>query len=743
MCWKVHTLLLAAVLVTPFLAASTPYRERVVSRVSPATSTVSVDGLLDEPAWDDAVSRELRFEVQPGENIVPPVRTEVLVTYDADRLLVAIRAHDPRPHEIRARFADRDDLWNDDWVGIALDTFNDERRAFEFVVNPLGVQLDAINDDVGGSYDTSWDAIWFSAGRITQSGFQVEMAIPFSQLRFPAVAGPQTWGWDVFRSYPREDRHHIGMWPRQRGSNTYLGQADKLVGFDGVRSGRQVEVAPTLTSVWAQQRPGGDLAAPLEGGSADLDLGVDVSWGISPDLTLSAAVNPDFSQVEADAVQVDINTLFSLYFAEKRPFFLEGVDTFDTPLNLLYTRTIADPELALKLTGKRGRHTFGLFSATDEVTTLIAPGAEGSSSAGFDLTTTATVGRYRYDLGRGSTVGAMVTDRRGSGYENTVASVDARLLLSPADTVTIHGATSTTAYSPRMQSALDQPGGEMEGGALVARYNHQTRSWRLHTAYSELDEQFRADLGFITQVGTRHGAARLVRFWWDDGGGWYNSFRVGAEVERTELQSGALLEREVEGWLRWEGARESSAVIGAGSRERVFAGVPFDQTFTELKVASKPFGNLQVDLEVDHGDWIDFEHVRPATRLEVAPTVSFTTGRHLSVQLRYLYSKLSVEGGRLFAAEVPELRMAWQHDLRTLVRLIVQSTTLRRDPELYDRQVDRRSRDLFGQLLFSYKLNPQSVLYLGYSDAFQSPAADPLTRSARAVFLKIGYAWLL
>ena len=175
--------------------------------VTRATSEITIDGFVDEPAWNDALALELEFEVQPGENVPPPVRTQVLITYDEDRVLVAFRAFDPDPERIRARFRDRDHAWQDDWVGIVLDTFNDERRAYEFLCNPLGVQTDAINDNVNNRYDVAWDAIWESAGRLTDLGYEVEIAIPFNQLRFQNIDGPQVWGVDAIRSYPRGERH--------------------------------------------------------------------------------------------------------------------------------------------------------------------------------------------------------------------------------------------------------------------------------------------------------------------------------------------------------------------------------------------------------------------------------------------------------------------------------------------------------------------------------------------------------
>ena len=169
-----------------------------------ATSEVTIDGVIDEQAWQDALTLELNYEVRPGENTEPPVRTVVFITYDEGHVLVAFRAYDDEPQKIRARFRDRDQVVGDDWVGIVLDTFNDERRAYEFWVNPLGVQTEGIYTEgrIGGgrNFDDSWDAIWHSAGRLTDFGYEVEMAIPFNQIRFQGTDGPQIWGIDATRS---------------------------------------------------------------------------------------------------------------------------------------------------------------------------------------------------------------------------------------------------------------------------------------------------------------------------------------------------------------------------------------------------------------------------------------------------------------------------------------------------------------------------------------------------------------
>ena len=216
--------------------------------VTRAASPIKVDGNLDEAAWQGAAVIDLPFETRPAENTAAPVKTECLITHDDDNLYVAFRAQDPEPSQIRAHLSDRDRAFDDDFVGIVLDPFNDERRAFEFFVNPFGIQMDMFMDDVGGDESDTWDAIWASSGRITETGYEVEIAIPFSSLRFPRTEGDQTWGFDALRFYPRNKRHRFASQPMDRNVSCYLCQISKMTGFAGVMPGLNMELVPTLTS---------------------------------------------------------------------------------------------------------------------------------------------------------------------------------------------------------------------------------------------------------------------------------------------------------------------------------------------------------------------------------------------------------------------------------------------------------------------------------------------------------------
>ena len=227
-------------------------KEKVYYTVPKVNSKINVDAYLDEPFWKEAVKINANIEVSPGENIEAPVKTEVLIAYDDTRVFVAFIAYDPDPSEIRARYCDRDNIWDDDWVLILFDTFNDQRRSYDFCCNPFGIQADQIETPTGGGGD--WDAIWDSDGRITDEGYIVEMAIPFSSLNFPSGEGDQVWGFDAVRSYPRSVRHHIGTWVRDRDNNCYMCQAEKLIGFAGASPGKNIELVPTFNVLCALSR---------------------------------------------------------------------------------------------------------------------------------------------------------------------------------------------------------------------------------------------------------------------------------------------------------------------------------------------------------------------------------------------------------------------------------------------------------------------------------------------------------
>src|SRR3972149_6729337 len=258
------------------------------------TAGPKIDGVIGDNEWKEALHVQLLNETHPSQNVPSLVATEVLMQEDGENFYLAFIAEDPEPGKIRAFFRDRDSAWDDDFVGVVIDTFNDERRAFEFFVNPLGAQMDLIQDDITRREDASWNAIWDSAGQITATGYVVEIKIPLKQLRCTGGLQLQTWGIDLLRFYPRDKRHRLSNNTTDYGISCYLCQLDKVEGFANLEAKTNLQLVPTVTSSYAQDRD-----FPFTAGWADdftAEAGIDVRWGITQDIYLNATYNPDFSQ---------------------------------------------------------------------------------------------------------------------------------------------------------------------------------------------------------------------------------------------------------------------------------------------------------------------------------------------------------------------------------------------------------------------------------------------------------------
>ena len=718
---------------------------RKTYEVRRAIAAIEVDGALSDEGWKHAAVIELPYEYFPGDNTPAPVRTEFLVTFGEAHVFFGFRARDPEPGRIRAHLADRDAITTfqqDDHVGFILDTFNDERRGFQFRVNPLGVQADAVFSEMEGIEDFSWDAIWESAGRVTEEGYEVEVAIPFNQLRFPRTDGAQTWGVDVFRSYPRSVRHRIGARWTDRNRACILCQADKLTGFTGLTPGRNLEFVPTLTAHRTDRReafPGG----PLRGGDARGDLGLTARWGITPNLILNATANPDFSQVEADVAQLDVNTRFALFFPEKRPFFLEGIDFFATPLNTVFTRTIVDPQGGLKLTGKSGANAYGVFVARDEVNALLLPSNQGSDFVSLDQRVTSGVARYRRDVGATSTLGLIYAGREASGYHNRVYGADAFVRPGASDTVRVQVLGTRTA-NPLGVTDLFGRGRDAFGGfGLFADYFHQGRDWFYFAGYQDLTPGFRADSGFVPRVDVRQADAQLGRTFYGRSGTWLSQIQAGVQGQRIEDHAGVLTDEDGYLFLIYQGPQQSAATLRLHRVRERYAGTLYPYTRFDGLFELRPTGDLRLNLDTRLGGGVDYANARAGRLLSLNPRVEYRLGRRLEVHLGHTLERLAAGGGRVFTAHLTQGRLVYHLGTRAFARAILQYTDVDRVAARFLEAVEPRSRRLFSQLLFSYKVNPQTVVLVGYSDNHSGLRDVSLTQTDRTFFLKLGYAWIL
>jgi hypothetical protein len=661
---------------------------------------------------------------------------------DGVNLYVAFDARDPDPSKIRAYLRDRDSAYNDDFVGVVIDSYNDERRAFEFFSNPLGSQMDLTNDDVNRQEDDSWDAIWDAAGTITDAGYIVEMEIPLNQLRFQRMTGKQTWGIDVLRMYPRDQRFRIGSTALDREINCYLCQFGKFQGLENVDPGRDLEIVPTITANRTDLRDD-PLTNPMINGDVESEAGVSVRWGITPDLTGNLAINPDFSQVEADVAQLDVNNQFALFFPEKRPFFLEGSDYFRTPIQAVFTRTVADPSVGAKITGKRGNNTFGFYTAEDEITNLMFPGATGSDSESFEFTNTAIVGRYSRSFGDASSVGAVLTARDGDGYHNTVGGFDARWKINDQHILRAQILRSDTEYPDEIATEFEQPLDAFSGDAAQAEYNFESRNWFGFARYELRDAGFRADSGFVTRVDYDQQSIGGGRRWHGDESTWWTRMQFHTNYDIAHDMDGRVLERQVESYFSINGPKQWYAHVGGITRDVFFDGSQFKENKINMYTQIQPRGGLFLGVWAQMGDQVDFDNTRLGDEIRVAPRIEWNINEHLLARVRSSFVRLdSKEGPNIFDAQVHDMRLTWQFSNRSFVRMSVQHQEVERNQAMYFDEIDENSQDIGRQLLYSYKLNPQTVFFLGYSDRhIDDDDLDSLTSTDRTFFLKIGYAW--
>jgi len=396
----------------------------------------------------------------------------------------------------------------------------------------------------------------------------------------------------------------------------------------------------------------------------------------------------------------------------------------------------------LKLTGKEGKNAVGVFAAHDDVTNLILPGSQSSRTTSLPTDSTDAVLRYRRDFGQSSAVGALLTSREGDDYSNSVAGIDAVYRLGDSNSFRFQGLTSRTEYPLGAAQELGQPTGAFDDHAVWASWDHFARNWNFYGRYEDVGRDFRADMGFMTRVDYTFWLAGGHRIWNGEEGDWYTRIEVGGDYDLRQDQRGNLLEEEIEVQAYINGPLQSFFLFDLGRRERVFNGRTFDETFFNGYYEFFPTGNLFAGLDVSLGDEIDFANTRPAEEVLLAPTIRYNFGRHLRATLSHTFQTLDVDGGELFEANLSQLNLVYQFSVRSFLRAILQYTDVQRDPGLYTFEIDARTERLFSQLLFSYKLNPQTVFFAGYSDNSMGDERVDLTRQDRTFFAKVGYAWV-
>jgi len=776
--------MIALLSVLQLLAVSGPPPTQVYSgrageievRIPRLEREIEVDGQLTEPAWAEAAVLTGFSQYEPVDGLPSADSTEVLVWYSAHALYVGVRAFESHA-PVNATLADRDRIFADDHIQLLLDTFNDRRRALLFAVNALGVQADGYQTEEQRSaqmfgaaeatarIDLSPDFLFDSRGRVTAEGYEIELRIPFKSLRYPA-SEPQTWGINVVRRVQHSG--FVQTWtPAKRGATSFLAQSGTLVGLSGMRRGLVADVSPIVTSRVVGAPAAGDWHYRRE----DPEHGMNGRWGITTDPPLSGTVNPDFSQVESDVSQIQFDPRQALSFPEKRPFFLEGTEQFAAPAGLIYTRRIASPDAAVKLSGKVGGMDVGYLAAVDDASLS----RSGTDHPVYNIL------RVRRPVGQQSTLGLTYTDRVEGGEYNRMAAVDGRLVANERYTLAVLLAGSTTRRDGR---TLTAPYWD-----LSLRRSGREFGWTL-TARGR-DPDFLAGSGFVARPGlaqvdfspriTRFGAPGSRIESWSaniimDGLWHYERLFSG---ERRPLEAKLHLNNTLQlrgGWsvgasLLMENFLYPSELYGSyaidmGSDTVPFVGRPSINNYDVVVSLGTPqWQRFSADGFILFGRDENYSEWAPGYIVWANINETWRPTERLRVEGSYNETRVLRPDNTsvVTLTQIPRLKAEYQLSRPIFLRLVGEYLASKQDALQDDGRTDRpilllnpttgryqataveRSNRFRWDLLFSYQPNPGTVLFAGYGSTLADPSAPGLfglkglQRQQDGFFLKLSY----
>ena len=694
-----------------------------------------IDGRLDDDVWRTATVITELVQQAPLDGAPATEETEVYLAYDSEHLYFGFYLHYTDPGIMRANRVDRDRAWQDDLVTVYLDTFMSQQRSYDFDVNAYNVQGDGIinaggfgGGDGGGNGipnpDRSWDTLFYSGAQIVEDGYTAEMAIPFKSLRYPEqpAGTPHRWGFQIVREIKAKNAENAVWAPMSRDVSGFMAQMGVLEGMTDLSTSRNLEILPTFTAIKFGSRD--DTTGGFVDQGTTPEAGINLKYGITSNLTADLAFNPDFSQIESDLAQIDVNQRFPLFFSELRPFFLEGQEIFDftSPVNLVHTRTIVDPNVGGKLTGKVGRTTLGVLVTDDE-----APGKRDPFDAGFGQTAQVVIGRAKYDLYAESHIGAIVTDREFLDGYSRVGGIDGQFRIGQTSRLNIVAVQSTH---------RDEAGNERSGPMAGALLSHNARNLSASTFVGLIDPDFRTDVGFVRRVDQRLVGANIGYRWWPEH--WLISWGPAFTYQQSHTQEGVLEDQDYVAGLNLQFAKNISLNANASRALERFGGTDFHRanyrTFANVNT-SRLFG---FGVGLNWGDQIFYD---PAT-----PYLGRGSGTSLFANLRpfpRLTSQINMNTSRFTdvrAGDVEVFNVKLFRALSTFTftdRLLVRNIT----------EYNSFAKTIALNVLATYRINALTVFYVGYDDHYRQleqfydeffPGTE-FQRTNRAFFTKLQY----
>ena len=688
-----------------------------------------LDGKLNDPVWENAVSFKNFISFKPDFGKPASEETIVYACSDQENFYFAARCFQKDISQIKGGITKRDNIFGDDWLAIGLDTFNDKQTAYGFIVNPFGIQGDGMLD-VDGNLDGSQDMIWYTQAVLDDKGYSVEIKIPFKSIRFPIEKKVKMGLW-IVRNIVRTSEN-ICFPELSPDKGAVLSQMQPILVKDMTYQ-RVVELLPAFTHSRFRVHEEGQWAAEKR----KTDYSLTAKVGITPSLVIDTTYNPDFSQVEADAGQVDINLRYSIYYQEKRPFFLEGMEAFqfagnteDAPLlAVVHTRTILDPLFGVKVTGKLGskNSVAAIFALDEPLNSNDATSETGQSRASFGIL------RFRHAIANDSYLGGFYTGRDVSHGYNRVAGIDGRFRISENAAAEYHVLGSLTKNPGDMTNTPNTP-----GHALGLRYKYSSRTTVLDLGIQDVSRNFQIDTGFLT----RQGVSRLGFF------GSYSFYPKSTFFQRLEpfYWSYHLLDKEsnlVETFnmftFRIYMPRTSVFRLDLILANEVFAGKRFGTSGIGFQVLSQITERLYFHLFFRHNGSVFYEEINPfagksnrfSLTLEYQPTDKFNN--LLDLTYTDFYRKLDSQ--KEYKYTIIRNRTTFQMNKYLFFRAIVE----------YNAYWKR----LFLDALASFTYIPGTVVHVGYGSIQEKTCwngeeyipSDKFLEINRAFFFKVSYLW--
>jgi hypothetical protein len=676
---------------------------------------VNLDGILSEKIWKDATKIPLDIEFSPANNLQAKKKTTAYISYSDTYLFIAVHAEDD-PKNIRASIRPRDDfnIWNDDLILVRLDPFADARNNLGLAVNALGSQFDvkqvnALSDE--DRYDSTFNMNFESKAAIIDNGYTVEMKIPFSEIPFPNGTD-QEWHINFYRRYFENGNEiEVSSQPRDRNNNCVVCQTTDNLVLKNIVIDKRLEILPYVSSniQGSRNSPNEKVSYGSVKGKVGLGLNLDINKNTSFELTL----NPDFSQVEADVTQIDVNSSFSLQYPERRPFFNRGTDLVNFTDGAFYSRSIVNPSIATKLLSQGKKSRLFLLNALDQNSVYLV-GGEDRSYTGQGGKSLVNVLRYQHLLSPKSRFGGVMMNRfyKGGGFGH-LFGIDGLFLLNQNLRLSfevfknfneepVSDWIDTDATINGKTIALD--GDKIDGDALYIQLYRKTEHWQSYVYYRNISPQYRSDVGFVVKNNRKWGTLfhEYINIINKPA---VQSFGFGTKIDVVYTFEDLYKNFSVDLFasIKTYGQTELSYTLDYDA-VKTFLGIRFNNLPTHsFSVNGSPSESFNFRVNLNSGKDLSVNEDIPeiGDLTSSFMTLNFQVNDNLTINPSIRYSRLEKTNGlgNYFEGSIARLNLRYQFSNEFNVRLVSQKNTF--------------TNQFFIQPLVQWNPNPSTIFYLG------------------------------